>query len=79
MDKLTRCFVKALGVAAEQVTDDLAYRGIPQWDSVAHMALVAEIEDRFDIMLEMDDVLDLSSVAEARRILAKYVAEGGGG
>ncbi|MFE5278869.1 hypothetical protein [Bacillus cereus] len=36
------------------------------------MALVAEIDDQFDIMLDTDDVLDLSSFAKAKEILQKY-------
>ena len=51
-DKLQAAFVEALGLDPD-ATDwaNLAYRGIPEWDSVAHMQLVGEIEDTFDIML----------------------------
>ena len=70
--KLKEVFVGALGIDESQVTDELTYNGIPEWDSVAHMALVAEIDDTFDTMLDTDDVLDLSSFAKAKEILAKY-------
>jgi len=39
---------------------------------VAHMALVAAIDQTFEIMLETEDVLDLSSFAKAKGIVAKY-------
>jgi acyl carrier protein len=71
-NKLIESFTVALGINADQVTDALAYRSIPEWDSVGHMALVAEIETRFDVMLDTDDIVDLSSVAKAREILGKY-------
>lgn len=71
MQRLRRVFAETLGIPEAAVTDDLAYRGIPQWDSVAHMALVAAIDTAFDTMLDTDDVLDLSSVAKAREILAE--------
>ncbi|URM33469.1 acyl carrier protein [Cytobacillus firmus] len=70
--KLKSLFAEALGIEETQVTDELAYNMIPEWDSVAHMALVAEIDDQFDIMLDTDDVLDLSSFAKAKEILKKY-------
>ncbi|MEK4146250.1 acyl carrier protein [Robertmurraya sp. FSL W8-0741] len=70
--KLKSIFAEALGIEESQVTDTLAYNTIPEWDSVAHMALVAEIDDQFDIMLDTDDVLDLSSFAKAKEILQKY-------
>ena len=72
-DRLKNVFVKALGLDADS-TDwaSLAYRGAPEWDSVAHMQLVAEIEDTFDIMLETEDVIGMSSFEVAKEILAKY-------
>ena len=71
--KLKDAFVEALGIDLEE-TDwpNLKYRSIPEWDSVAHMQLVAEIEDTFDVMLETDDVIGLSSFEVAKEILAKY-------
>lgn len=71
-EKLRTLFAEALDIDIALVVDDLAYNSIPEWDSVSHMALVAEIDDQFDIMLDTDDVLDMSSFAKAKEILAKY-------
>lgn len=75
-DRLMTAFAESLGIEPEQ-TDwaNLRYRGIPEWDSVAHMQLVAEIEDTFDIMLETDDVIGMSSYDVAKEILKKYGVE----
>lgn len=70
--KLQQCFVAALGIEPAQVVDSLAYNSIKEWDSVGHMALMTELETVFDIMLDTDDILNLSSVGKAREILAKY-------
>ena len=70
--QLIDAFAQALGVPVQSVADELAYRSIPQWDSVAHMALIAELESRFNVMLDTDEILDLSTVAIARRILGKH-------
>ena len=75
-DTLQAAFVEALGIdAGETSWETLAYRGIPEWDSVAHMQLIGEIEDAFDIMLDTDDVIDMSSYAKAIEILGKYGVE----
>jgi acyl carrier protein len=72
-DALKAAFSEGLGVPIEDVDwTSLAYRGIPEWDSVAHMQVVAEIEDAFDIMLEIDDVTGMSSYEIAKEILTKY-------
>lgn len=75
MDRLIECFVKTFGIPKEEVIPTLAYQAIPEWDSVAHMALVAEIEDTFDVMLDTDDIIDMSDVAKAVEILRKHGAE----
>lgn len=72
-EKLIQVFATALTIDSQRITPDLAYGAIPEWDSTAHMILVAEIEAQFDVMLDTDDIIDMSSVAKADEILAKYL------
>jgi acyl carrier protein len=71
-EKLRECFSRSLGIDAGRVTDDLAYNTLKEWDSVGHMALIVEIEGAFDVMLDTDDILGMSTVAKAREILTRY-------
>ncbi|NPA73745.1 MAG: acyl carrier protein [Epsilonproteobacteria bacterium] len=71
--KLKEAFSEALGISKDSISDDLKYNEIREWDSVAHMALIGEIEDSFDIMLDTDDIIDMSSFAKAKEIVAKYL------
>ncbi|KGY07452.1 acyl carrier protein [Vibrio sinaloensis] len=74
-DKLLNAFVTSLGISEELVKDDLKYNSISQWDSIAHMTLVAELENVFDVMLDTDQIIDMSSVAKAREILSSHDIE----
>jgi len=71
-DKLKAVFSQALGVDPQRVNDSLTFNTIPEWDSVAHMALIAAIENAFDVMLDTDDVIGMSSFATAKEIVARY-------
>lgn len=71
-EKLYNVFAQSLRIDISKVSDSLAYQHIAEWDSVAHMALVAEIETAFDVMLDTDDILALSTVGKAKEILGKY-------
>ena len=71
-EKLINSFAQALNIEKSLVNNDLMYQKIPQWDSIAHMVLIGQIEESFDISLETDDVLDLSSFGKAKEIVAKY-------
>ncbi len=75
IDRLTRAFVEGLGIPADTNVQTLEYRGIEEWDSVAHMQLVSELESTFDIMLDTEDVIGMSSYEKAREILRKHGVE----
>jgi acyl carrier protein len=75
IEKLHTAFAQSLQIAPNKISDELTYNTIPEWDSVAHMALVTELETVFDIMLDTNDILELSSVGKAKEILAKYSVE----
>jgi acyl carrier protein len=52
--------------------DKLEYQQIDEWDSVAHMQLMAMLEEEFNIELDIDDVIDFSSFKVGIDILKKY-------
>ncbi len=56
----------------EDALKGLVYQGIPSWDSVGHMNLVATLEEAFDIMMDTDDVIDLSSYEKGIEILKDH-------
>lgn len=70
--KLEDAFRLGLEVGPEVDVNLLEYRSIPEWDSIAHMALVAEIEEAFDVMLPTEDVIALSSFTKCVEILRKH-------
>ena len=74
-EKLISAFSVSLMITEDKILDGLSYQSIPEWDSVSHMVLITEIEDAFDISLDTEDVIDLSSVFKAKEILTKYNIE----
>jgi acyl carrier protein len=74
LEKYINAFAEALEVPAEEVPA-LVYGESAAWDSVGHMTLIAALEDAFDIMVDMDDIIDLSSFEKGKEILAKYDVE----
>jgi|TARA_Y100001935_G_C17308994_1_gene514405 acyl carrier protein len=74
IEKYNAAFIESFEVD-EAVLDNLEYESITEWDSVGHMGLIGEIEEAFDIQLEMDDVIDFGSYAKGKEILKKYNLE----
>jgi acyl carrier protein len=72
LDKLKAAFGEAIPLPPSVNYDEIEYGKTDGWDSVAHMALIAQIESLFDIMLETDDVVGLSSFPRSKEILTRY-------
>lgn len=72
LEKYKNAFVEGLEISIDVVKDGLEYQGIPQWDSVGHMGLIASLEEAFDIMMDTDDIIDFSSFVKGIEILKKY-------
>ena len=70
LEKYNKAFCESFEIGEEQL-QGLQYQQIELWDSVGHMTLVANLEDAFDIMMETDDIIDLSSYEKGQEILAK--------
>jgi len=72
LEKLRKIFAEGLGISEDIVKDELTYQSIKKWDSLGHMALIAAIESQYDIMMDTDDIIDMSSFAKAKEIIKKY-------
>lgn len=71
--KLIEVFRKALAFEGDDaVVRGAEYRRFPGWDSIAHMQLVADIEAAFEVMLDTDQVIDLSSFEKAKNVLCEH-------
>ena len=70
IEKYKNSFCEAFEVTEDKLKG-LKYQDIELWDSVGHMNLIAVLEDEFDIMIETDDIIDLSSFEKGMEILEK--------
>ncbi|MDR3724534.1 MAG: acyl carrier protein [Terracidiphilus sp.] len=67
-EKFAQVFCTSFEITTDKLKG-LKYQDIPGWDSVGHMALIAAIEEAFDIMMETEDIVDFSSYENGMNIL----------
>ena len=70
--KYENVFKKTFSLKDKDLIKDIKYNTIKKWDSVGHMTLMGNLEDKFSISLEMDDIVDFSSFKKGLKILKKY-------
>ena len=69
-EKYNNAFIETFGVSENDLAR-LKYQGIPAWDSVGHMSLIAALEDAFDIMFDTNDIIDFNSYERGKELLQK--------
>lgn len=70
--KLEAVFAEVFCIPEDSVKDDLALQAIPTWDSMAHMGLIMRIEETWNIQLTGDEIADMKSVGDARRMIQTH-------
>lgn len=71
LDKYDQVFMDYLSIEKAELSE-LSYQSKSSWDSVGHMALISELEEVFEIMMDTDDIIDFSSYEKGKEILRKY-------
>ena len=69
--KFRECVIKALSLRSDEYRSDLKIGDIDQWDSVAHLDLMSEIEREFGVRFDLDEMTTLTSLPELRSRLGK--------
>lgn len=70
--KLEQTFRDVLTVEDDAPVQSFRYGSTPGWTSLAHMQLVAELEDVFDVELGPDDIAAMSDFGSVRDVLERH-------
>lgn len=72
LNKYKNVFCRVFNVNEEILDERFTFRDVPQWDSIAHLSLISELEDEFDVFFESEDILHYGSFLNGIEILKKY-------
>jgi acyl carrier protein len=57
----------------EKINPNASMDDIPEWDSLLHIRLITAIEDEFNIAIDFSDTLEMTSIAEIKNKIQKYL------
>ena len=72
LGKYKAAFIEAFELEEDSNLEDLKYQSIDEWDSIGHMALMAELETNFEITIKTEDLIEFESYIQGVDILARY-------
>lgn len=69
LEKYNQIFTEVFGVDSAVLNDDFSKDTVDQWDSVHQLNIVSLAEETFDIMLDPEDIMGLTSYKACKAIL----------
>ncbi len=75
LKKYNDVFCRVLNVDESALNEGFTFKDVPQWDSVAHLSLISELEDEFDSLFNSEDILHYGSYLNGIEILKRYGVE----
>lgn len=75
LEKLNRIFCEIFSVEEAALDNAFNKDNVAGWDSVRQLSLTMAVEEAFDIMLDVEDILECTSYNNVKAILVKYGIE----
>jgi len=67
---------QAFGVELDTIDESSSPETVEGWDSMGHLNLIAALEKRFNVSIDIGDAMEMVSVGRIRTILLDYGVRG---
>ncbi len=71
-DTVRDAIAAALNIRPEDLPADASVDSVPEWDSIANLAVITEMEARFGVSVSLEDSVSLRSVDVWRAYLRAH-------
>lgn len=68
-DTIDTLIATTLKISPDQLSDDLEYGSIKEWDSLAHVNLMLKLESEYDLEIDEDTMIELTSVGAIKEFV----------
>jgi len=70
-EKLKNIVAKVLLIDETKISDGMSRKNVKEWDSMAHLMLMSEIEAAFEVTMGDDDIMEIQTVGDIKKTLKK--------
>ena len=63
-EKVIALIEEILNVTPGTITEDTRIEDVEEWDSLTHVTIIGELEERLGISIPLEDAIELTSVRE---------------
>lgn len=76
VEKIISLIEDVLNVPEGTITEDTRMEDVEAWDSLAHVAMIGELEERLGIVVPLEASLEIEGVKEILDLCKKYAGGG---
>lgn len=71
-EQVINILMEQLQISREDITEDLTFGDIPQWDSLGHMMVMAALEEKFGEEISTEAIAELVNFKAIREYIEKH-------
>ena len=75
LEKYKSLLAEVFDTDVANVKEDFSKETVDNWDSIHQLNIIAVLEETFDVMLDPEDIVELTSYEKGIEILKKYDVE----
>ena len=75
LEKYKSLLAEVFDTDVANVKEDFSKESVDYWDSIHQLNFIAVLEETFDVMLDPEDIVELTSYEKGIEILKKYDVE----
>ena len=73
LEKLNQIFCEVYSVEESALNEEFVNTNVDTWDSIHQLSMVAAIEEAFDLMMDAEDIMEMTSYENVKKLLtSKY-------
>tara|TARA_Y100000994_G_C15375628_1_gene310957 strand:+ start:38 stop:298 length:261 start_codon:yes stop_codon:yes gene_type:complete len=69
-DQIKRIMSEVFDIPDQGSLEDASVHTIPEWDSIAHMALIVALEDDLDLTFNPQEIIQMTTIRDIQQILS---------
>ena len=70
--EIREIIARVLEIEVSTISDNASQKDIPRWDSLQHLNLIVEIEDKYEISIDPEDISTMVSIDKIIEVVNKY-------
>jgi len=71
MEELNKILHKVLKIDINELNDTFSMKDYEIWDSLKHMELIISIEEKLNVKLSMDDIMNMTDIGAIKKIVSE--------